>query len=395
MHGSPPPPEWRVTRENWDRPPFNRWSFQNVSKVHRTAPIRRGDGPSTPLAEAPCDLESLSFDSPEGSMTVSELLDRTYADGIIVLHRGTVLLERYYNGMAADSLHLSQSIAKSVTGAAFGILVGRGLIDPQRQVEHYVPELSECGYGGALVQHVLDMRSGVDFDEDYTNPNSHMGILDRAAGWKPRRADTDPECIYDLILSLKQSDAHGRPFKYRSIETDVLALIMERVTGSRLADIVSRELWAPLGAEHDALFTIDSAGQALADGGFAATLRDYARFGQMILSDGFFNGQEIVPAEWIAATRDGDTSVFSPEARMVLPKGAYRNQFWIEDVDTGVLMCRGVFGQAIYLDHNNDLTIVKLSSWPDFINIDWTLLTLRACHAIAGKVSARPQTEGA
>src|SRR5262249_51940765 len=155
---------------------------------------------------------------------------------------------------------------------------------------------------------------------------------------------------------------HGARFNYRSIETDVLAFVLEQAGGARLAELVSREIWAPIGAEEDAYFTVDPAGYALADGGFNATLRDYARFGLLHANHGMANGRQIVPADWIAATRKGDHDKFQGDYRVVLPKGAYKNQFWIEDVSRRAYMARGVFGQMIYIDPDADFVAVKVSS---------------------------------
>jgi len=389
MQGSPPPAEWRVSLDNWDSPPFNRWSFQNVAHVHHTVPVRRGRGHSARLNSALRDLDGLAIpNAPADAATIAAMLDVTYTDGIVALHQGDVVYERYFNAMTASSLHLSQSVAKSIVATTFGILVDNGLIDPQQTVETYIPEFAACGYAGAKLQHVLHMRSGVDFNEDYTATDSHMAQLDVAAGWRPARLVADPACIYDLILTLKQDRPHGAPFLYRSIETDVLALTMERVTGRKLADIVSTELWGPMGAESDALFTVDSAGQALADGGFAATLRDYARFGQMHLQRGQFHGKQIVSADWVDATRNGDPTVFESVTKKDLPNAAYSNQFWIEDVHTGAYMCLGVFGQTIYIDPAHDMVIAKFSTWPDFLDNDLFMQTLRGFHAIANELTA-------
>ena len=149
------------------------------------------------------------------------------------------------------------------------------------------------------------MTTGVRFGEAYTDPYSDIGQVDVATGWKPAPPATDPafkwpQHVFELILGLTETTRpHGEAFEYRSIETDVLAFVMERATGKRLAQLVSEELWQKIGAEESAYFTVDSAGYALADGGFNATLRDYARFGQTILED----GAGIVPADWIAETR--------------------------------------------------------------------------------------------
>lgn len=187
--------------------------------------------------------------------------------------------------------------------------------------------------------------------------------------------------MWALILGLRDTvRPHGERFEYRSIETDVLAFAMERATGRRLAQLVSEELWQKIGAEESACFTFDPAGYALADGGFNATLRDYGRFGQLILE----NGGGIVPEGWIEATRSG---VHGPHFSASLPEGSYRNQFWIEDPRSRSLMCRGVFGQLIWISWEHRMVVVKLSSWPDFQDDGLSTATIAAIHAIAAALA--------
>ncbi|QIG47552.1 serine hydrolase [Nordella sp. HKS 07] len=384
------PPKLRVPFADWDRPPWNRWSFQHVRELLPTAEVWRGNGPPSSLPQVPHDLSGIEFSGADGvGRTVESFLDESYTDGFLVLHKGRILTERYFNGMGERSLHLSQSMAKSVTAAAAGCLVAQGLLDPDALITYYLPELEGTAYRGARLRHVLDMTSGVRFSEDYTDPHSDIGRSDVASGWKPAPAGADgfPEHMWELILSLTALERpHGELFVYRSIETDVLAFCMERASGKRLPQLVSELLWQPMGADESACFTLDRAGYALADGGLNATLRDYARFGALYLQDGYFNGRQIVPAGWVLETRIGDARLFGEPYTLTTPNGAYRNQFWIEDVSRPAIMCRGVFGQLIYIDPARDLVVVKLSSWPDFLNIELGVNTLRMIHALANEL---------
>jgi CubicO group peptidase (beta-lactamase class C family) len=231
------------------------------------------------------------------------------------------------------------------------------------------------------------MRSGVRFDETYTDPNSDVARLDPIVGWKPNRPDL-PNCIYDLILTLPKERAHGGAFQYRSIETDVVGWVCERATGRHLCDLVSALVWQPMGAEFDACFTVDRGGVALADGGFNASLRDYARFGLVYLNGGSIDGRQVVPARWVEACRHrGDAAVFGAPYTDALPGGAYTRQWWVRDARRGIIMARGVFGQMIYVDPSRELLVVKLSTWPDFTNLDRFRLTLAAVDAIADALS--------
>jgi CubicO group peptidase (beta-lactamase class C family) len=374
-----------MPKSDWDRPPWNRWSFQHVREILPTVEVWRGDGPVRPLPRNEQQLDGLKVVGIEGAAaTLPALLEATCTDGFLVLKGGAIAYERYFNGMDERTLHLSQSVAKSFAGVLTGILAARGVIDLEALVTDVLPELRSTAYRGASLQHVLDMTSGVRFNEDYTDPFSDMGRADVAAGWKPVPPGAAPgfqwpQNVFELILSLGDLECeHGGRFSYRSIETDVLAFALERATGKRFAQLLSEELWQKLGMEESANMTVDPAGFALADGGLSACLRDYGRFGQMILE----NGGGIVPAHWIEATRSGDAGLFGKPYTEVLPEGAYRNQFWIEDLRRRNIMARGVFGQLIYISWARQMVVVKLSSWPDFVNPAWTVATLNAVRRI-------------
>ena len=379
-----------IPRQEWDRAPWNRWTFQHVREMLPTAQVWRGAGPASPLPVDLRDIDAIAFAAEGQAYTVGSFLETSYADGLLVLHRGKVVAERYLNGMMPHSQHLSQSVAKSVVGTVAGILIGRGIVDPAAPLTYYLPELEATAYHGATVQHVLDMTSGVVFDETYTALDSHMAQLDAASGWKDRWNPDWPSHVWDLILSLTALECpHGASFRYRSIETDVLSFVLQRAAATPLAALVSRELWAPMGAEEDAYFTVDAAGYALGDGGFNATLRDYGRFALLHLRGGEIDGRRIVPAAWIGGTRFGaDPTLFGGIYHDVLPAGAYHNQFWIEDTVRGAYMARGVFGQLIYIDPVADFAAVVLSSWPEFVSTVRTRTALTAVRAIREALSA-------
>lgn len=390
MQGAPPPENWRVPRADWDRPPWNRWSFQHIREILPTVEVHCGESPPWVLPEPSEDIGGIGFEAMDGNQTTfDDMLEATYSDGFIVISRGKVVHESYFNGMTPQTLHLSQSVAKSVASTVAGILIGQGLLDPTAPVTDYLPELEATAWRGAKLQHVLDMTSGVRFDESYVEPTSDIGVTDVASGWKPIPPEADPDfawpsCIWEQILSLTEQEAeHGSRFLYRSIETDVLAHAMERVSGRRLARLVSEELWSRIGAEESASFTLDPSGYALADGGFNATLRDFARFALVLLNDGAREGTQIVPAAWVADIRRGRHGLFNDDGRELFPNGRYRNMFWIEDDLRETFMALGVFGQLVYVAPEHELVAVKLSSWPEFLSVEHKANTLRALHAVA------------
>jgi len=382
--------EQRVPHEDWDRGPWNRHTFQRVREYVPTTEVWRGNGPVRTLECNPKALDDVEFGDADGDKTtMQQWIDSSYTDAILVLHQGDIVLEQYHNNMTERTLHLSQSVAKSVVSVVAGILIGRGLIDPAEQVAHYLPELVTTAWRGATLQQVMDMTTGVRYIEDYEALDSDIAITDIASGWKhPRPGLNAPSCIWDQILTLtEQVREHGEKFHYRSIESDVLAHCLERVTGTRLAELVSRELWQPLGCEESASFTVDPAGYALASGGLNATLRDYARFGQLLLQQGRLDDIQLVPADWIADIHNADHSLFGEPYTKAAPNGGYRNQFWVEDVDRPGFMARGVFGQLIYVDPAADMVMIKLSSWPEFTSVPRLITALNAIHAIGDRLN--------
>lgn len=390
MTGFPVSPTDRVPIEDWDRAPWNRWSFQHVREIVPTAEVWRGDGAVWELPASKVDLGDLGFvDALGTACTLEQFCETEYNDGLLVLYREQVAHESYRNGMSPRSLHLSQSVAKSVTACVTGILVGQGLLDPQATITSYLPELEATAYQGATLRDLLNMSSGVRYIEDYEAPDSHIAVTDIACGWKPPRPGLEAaDCIWDQIMTLTEQDcAHGEKFNYRSIETDVIAHCMERVTQTRLTELISRELWQPLGCEENANFTVDRAGYALACGGLNAVLRDYARIGLMLACDGVGNGRQIVPSHWVRDTYNSAANMQDEERKRIFPNGGYRNQFWLRDVDTRVMMARGVFGQLIYIDPDLDLVVVILSSWPEFTSIERSHTALNLVDAIATRLA--------
>ncbi|MEX0340273.1 MAG: serine hydrolase domain-containing protein [Arenibacterium sp.] len=373
MQGSPVPPEWQTPPHDWDAPPWNRWAFQHMREVVCTVDVPRG-ATTWDLPGKSGDIGDIVFDLPDGTPTTwGAMLNDTYTDATLIWLDGRVVVESYFNAMAPRTPHIAFSVSKSIVSAVTGCLIAEGLLDPAQPVIDIIPDLSKTAWKDARLRHVLDMTSGVAFDEEYGNPDAHVFLLDVAANIKPVYPFMDPATVprttWDLIMRLSEKDAeHGARFEYRSIETDLLGHLMERVTGERLAGLISEYLWAPMGAEQDGFFTVDRGGFPLADGGFNACLRDFARFGRLMLEDGRRDGLQIIPADWIDDIRSGDHGLFNDYGRAYFPNGRYRNQFWIPDADKPAHLSLGIFGQHIFVDPDSGLVAVKLSSWPSFLS---------------------------
>jgi CubicO group peptidase (beta-lactamase class C family) len=370
MTGAPPfPPERLVSLENWQDPPFNRWGFQHIRDLIPTARIRRGDGPPWVLPRAERDLSRLRLPfGDDRQVDLETFLTETYTDGFLVLHRGQVVAERYLNGMTADTTHLLMSVSKSVTSAVCGSLVEAGLLSPSDLVTKHIPELDGTSWSGCTVRHLLDMRAGTRFNEDYDDLEADVRVYEQVYLWRPRTHAELPADITAYYPTLRNDRDHGGPFVYRSILTDMLAWVMERAAGARLADLISTHLWQPMGAEFDAEVTVDSHGNAMADGGVCTTLGDLARFGQLLLDDGRRDGSSVIPGAWIRDTLTPDPdSVEAYRAEESEPQRVgsyYRNQFWVYDPAGPIFRGSGINGQSVFVHGPAKVVIAKLSTWP-------------------------------
>jgi CubicO group peptidase (beta-lactamase class C family) len=358
-----------ATLGNWQDPPYNRWAFQHVRELIPSAriPGRTSHGRRWPAD--PRDLDNVVFRYQGQERTVAEWLDGSWTDGFLVLHQGRVVTERYLNGLEPDTPHLLMSVSKSVTAAVAGVLAGRRLLDPAADVTAVVPELEGTSFAGATVQHLLDMRAGTRFNEDYADLDADVRAYERMYLWRPVDGHPVAADAIEYFGTLGNDGPHGGPFRYRSILTDVLAWVIERAAGERLHELISRELWQPMGAEFDAEITLDARGNPMADGGVSATLRDIARFGQLYLNRGRAGRRQVIPAWWIDDTvhgaPDGARAFAEGNERSGYPDGAhYRNCWWIRDPAVPFYHASGINGQNVFVHVPSRTVVAKLSTWP-------------------------------
>jgi CubicO group peptidase (beta-lactamase class C family) len=377
-----------ISLHNWLSAPYSRWSFQHVEDMVPTAAISRGTGPGAALPAAIAPVADIVVARTDGvATTVGAVMANTATDGWAVAHRGSMVAEEYYHGLGAQNRHLLFSVSKSLVAAVVGALHGAGAIELDAPVTAFVPALAHCGYAGATVRHLLDMRSGIAFSEDYDDPAAEIHTLDQAIGWAPRKSPDVPSTLHDFLLTLRQKSAHGGPFEYRSCETDVLGWICEVASGQRIPALMSELLWSRIGARCDATIGVDTDGSGFADGGISACLTDMIRFGSLFLRDGVsLTGQQVVPAAWIADTLNG-----GPDSRQAfaaspddteLPGGMYRNQMWFPYPGCDVVLCLGMCGQMIYINRAVEMIAAKVSTQPHS-HEPHMLDTLRAFDAVA------------
>ena len=359
-----------MNKENWLTAPINKKSFQNIESLFDTIRLKRSsDAPS----EIPLNLQSLDsieMQNIEGqTQSFREMMDSTHTDSFLVLKNGEIIFEEYFNDMSSDSLHLMNSITKSFIGMLVGILSDEGIFDTKDKITKYLPELNDTGFSETTIQSALDMSSAVKFEEDYDDPLCEFWREAAVVGWRPDLVDENsPKTLLDFALSLKEKEQEEMEgYHYRSVLTNVIAMVIEKATNKRVQDLLEKYLWQKLKTEQDAVIVVDKTGLPFVGAGMNACTRDLARFGQMILNDGLYEEEQIVPKQWIDSTRIGDDGYRERFAKSdhgeMLPGGHYKNKMWVANSDE--MMCIGIFGQTIHINRNTGTVIVKFSSFPE------------------------------
>lgn len=372
MQGFPVAVENEVNRGNFMQPPFNRWSLQHIRELQPTREIYRGSGAVSPLQQGQPISSTHSVTKTNGeTLALENWLREAYTDAVLVMHRGEIVYEQYFGGMQPHTQHQMFSATKSWIGTLILVLAEQGLVDTGKKVSHYLPFLNKGAFADATVQQVLDMTNAIAYSEEYDNPESDIwkyGHVFGVFGELPK-GYSGPLSIYQYLPTLQKKGEHGYGFHYVTPNTDVLGLIAQKVTGKRLATLFAEIFWQPMGFERDGYFWLDRKGNEMAGGGLNISLRDAARFGQMILQGGKFNGRQIIPAQVakrILQPGNPDTFARYYKDPWYQEIGfAYHDQWWTFDNSHKAVSALGVHGQAIYLDPVAEMVIVKQSSDPE------------------------------
>lgn len=329
------------------------------TRDHKKFPSRPLPASSTPyhysVAEPPVPPEHITIGEEEHDFEPYLEQHRTVA--FLIIRRDTILYEKYFKGYDPGRIHTSFSMAKSVIGMLIGCAIEDGFIrDVQQPVTDFVPEMAENGWDKVTLEHVLQMTSGMDFNESYVNP---FGTA--AKFYYGRRLEKN-------TTGLRRAQAPGQAFKYQSGNSQLLGLILERALRAKgdqrtVTQYLNDELWQPLGMEFDASWSIDRK-----EGGIEKTFccinapaRDFAKLGSLYLHKGNWNGQQLVPREWVERSTRIDTTNGSA--------ARYQYQFWLPS-DKGDYMLQGILGQFVYVDPAREIVIVRLGTkhggvpWP-------------------------------
>ncbi|MEM9912164.1 MAG: serine hydrolase, partial [Pseudomonadota bacterium] len=371
MQGFPPPDDKLITQpdSNYFSFPKLRWSVCHLREFLPTEQISRGLGAPMPLsypspaelADLRSDIDALTFVPMNSAdpMTWEQSLSENYTDGMLILHRGEVVYERYFGCLEEGGKHAIMSMTKSITGLLAEILVAEGVLDDTLLVRDVIPEIGTSAFATARVREVVNMTTGVQYSEDYSDPSADIWLYSAAASPLPKPEGYEgPDGYWEYLQQVSADGAHGESFHYKTINSDMLGWIISRVTGKAVTDLASERLWSRMGAEQDAYQTVDGKGVPFAGGGVSAGLRDLGRLGQLLLDEGVAaDGTRLFPAEVVSKIRaGGDPSKF--DGYPTLENGSYTSQFWVFHNENGAFAARGVHGQTIYIDPTAEMVLV-------------------------------------
>ena len=333
-------------------------NFRHMDSIFGTRTVHKADR-AIAFEKDPQPLPN-SFTYGGKVIDLQQFLKDQYTTGMIIIKNKKVSFEEYWLGNDEKSRVISWSMAKSMISALLGIAIDEGLIrDVYDQVTEYVPFLKGTGYDKVPIKHVLQTSSGIGFTEDYGDFNSDINRLGRLLAFN--------SSIDEFVASLKNIREPGTYHQYVSLDTQVLSMVLREATGKTISEYMEKRLWTKIGTESDGYWLVDSKGVEIAFGCFNAVLRDYARIGLLYLNDGKWNGEVVVPEEWVKASVTPDAPHLqpgdNPASFWVL---GYGYQWWLPQKPEGDFLAIGAAGQYIYVYPSHNLVIAKTSAYGDY-----------------------------
>ncbi len=363
-HNKTTPSKNNVTKKNWIDDPYLRWSYTHMKEFTLINDVKNNPDQIARFPSTLQNLDDFAVDHRFGNTTpLKKLLDDNKTDAFVVVHNGQLVYERYFNGYNESEPHGMASLAKVFTGAIIQSLAEENRIDLEKTADTYIKELKNTPFGKASLQQLLDMQVSVEYPtHGYEHPalENQDAQLYLASNILPRGKNYDgPMKIYDMLREAEETAPPGSDFSYDNGSAETLAWVIRTITGKSLAENVSERIWSQIGMEENAYYVTDETKVEQASAGLNATARDMARFGQLLLNNGEYNGKQILPSsitEDIKNVQEGELAV-GPGASI-----SYHNQWWIPHNEQGAFEVLGSYGQTLYIDPKANMVIVHFSS---------------------------------
>ncbi|MGE7632118.1 serine hydrolase domain-containing protein [Bacillus paramycoides] len=363
-HNKTTPTKDNVTKENWLNDPYLRWSYTHMKEFTLINEVKNNPDQIAHFPTALQNLDNFAVERGFGNtIPLKKLLDENKSDAFVVVHNGQLVYERYFNGYNGSEPHGMASLAKMFTGAIIQSLAEENRIDVEKTADTYIKELKNTPFGKATLQQLMDMQVSVEYPtHGYVQPGleNQDAQLYLASNILPRGKNySGPMKIYDMLLEAEETALPGSAFSYNNGSTETLAWIIRTITGKSLAENVSERIWSQIGMEENAYYVTDETKVEQASAGLNATARDMAKFGQLLLNNGQYNGKQIIPSSITESLKNVQ------EGELAIDRGAsisYHNQWWIPHNEQGAFEVLGSYGQTLYIDPKANMVIVHFSS---------------------------------
>ena len=347
-----------------EKPEKLTYNFTHMAELIPARTLIKSNTPRDIPVAGQADLLSLTYDFAGQTKTLDDFVKESSTLGLLVVKDGQIEYEQYFQGTSDESLYTSWSMAKSFVATVIAKAVHDGLIESwDDPAEKYAPQYAGSDFGATSIRALIDMASGIEFDENYASETSDIRPFFFGAFIQQKDPDS-------LLLKFKRSRAEYNDFEYISPNSHVLSAVLRGVYKERLVDIMQREIWEPLGMASNANWLQHKdgdQGQALGYCCLNATLKDYARFGlfhmQAQLGEG--QGVEELPSEWVARLTKPATETHEPGGDLYSGRG-YSSHFWLPIDGEGMFFAAGVYGQFIWMDPARNLMVVRTSSDPNW-----------------------------
>ena len=374
MKGSPPPIEYQVTLDNWRKYPFNSWSFVNVRNLIPTSPIYNNPDEKVIVQKQLIDINDLVVDHKNTSYKLKEIFKICDTDAFLVMHKGKIKFEFYDKFTRFNTPHIIFSVSKSLTSLLTGILVEKKVININNYISHILPETKGTAYEDATVRNVLDMSIASGFIEDYTGQAEIFKKYRSSTGWDlPETNSTQTvKGLHDFLSSMpKSNQKHGKKYHYCSPHSDLLGWIIERASGENYSKIMADLLFKKAGINHEANVTVDKWGASRAAGGISVSPYDLLLLSELVRNHGSNKNGQVVPAAWIEdfVNNKNNNSYLNQDNLERFPKGNYRSKWYQTGFKDNEYCAIGIHGQNIWINPQKEITIVRMSSASDPINI--------------------------
>lgn len=363
-HNKTIPSKNNVTKKNWLDDPYLRWSYTHMKEFTLINEVKNNPDHVSHFPTALQSLDDFAVERRFGNTTpLKKLLDDNKTDAFVVVHNGQLVYERYFNGYNESEPHGMASLAKVFTGSIIQSLAEENRIDLEKTADAYIKELKNTPFGNATLQQLLDMQVSVEYPtHGYEHPalENQDAQLYLASNILPRGKNYDgPMKIYDMLREAEETAPPGSDFSYDNGSAETLAWVIRTITGKSLAENVSERIWSQIGMEENAYYVTDETKVEQASAGLNATARDMARFGQLLLNNGEYNGKQILPSsitEDIKNVQEGELAVGHGASI------SYHNQWWIPHNEQDAFEVLGSYGQTLYIDPKANMVIVHFSS---------------------------------